>query len=843
MVIAGPAGVGKTRLAVEVLRLAERQDLATARVTATRAASELTFGAMAPLLPSDGSELDRADLLRRFAAALAERAGGRRLVLLVDDAHLLDDASATLVYQLTLTGAALVLTTVRSREAAPEPVVALWKDGILDRLELTGLDGEAMEELLIAVLGGPVDRAAVARVAARCEGNVLFLKELVLGALQAGTLVCDNGLWRLSGPLAPSQRLVELVEARLAGVSEAERALLEAAAVGAPLGTTELTELADLDVAERLERKGLLASRLDGRRLEFRLVHPLHGEVLRTRISPLRRRSLARTLSEAVESTGARREADAVRVATWRLDAGGADPAITLEAAHVARRRYDFALAERLARAAVEAGAGPAAGILAAQVASLSGRGEEAEAELAALAVEVVSDAERALVASIRIDNLRLAARFDDAVRVSLDAEAAITTPAWRDQIAAKRAGLLLDIDGPDACIAATEPLCRSEQPRAVVWACLFSAFALGRAGRLAAADDAVGHGLEADAAVADGPLQSLAAPLLLARAEALTFAGRLEEAEALSRTVYGEAVAGGSLDGQAYSAWQLAKTYLAQGRAATAARYGREAAALLRQLGRRLLLRDCLVPLAGAEALQTSVEAAGAVLAELDALGLPTSHWTGADLLQARAWTAVAAGDLPAARRLLEDAADFGARTGDAVGGVAALHDLARLGRAKDVAVRLAERARAVEGPLASTRAAHAQALARGDPAALEAVAAAFEAFPALVFAAEAAADAAVAWRRRGEPRAAAVAERRSAALADRCEGAVTPALQAIETRALLTPAEREVAMLAAAGRANRDIADQLGLSVRTVENRLHRIYEKLGVSGRPELAAALEV
>jgi DNA-binding CsgD family transcriptional regulator len=86
-------------------------------------------------------------------------------------------------------------------------------------------------------------------------------------------------------------------------------------------------------------------------------------------------------------------------------------------------------------------------------------------------------------------------------------------------------------------------------------------------------------------------------------------------------------------------------------------------------------------------------------------------------------------------------------------------------------------------------------------------------------------------------------VADRRSAALADRCEGAVTPALQAIETRALLTPAEREVAMLAAAGRANRDIADQLGLSVRTVENRLHRIYEKLGVSGRPELAAALEV
>ncbi len=57
-----------------------------------------------------------------------------------------------------------------------------------------------------------------------------------------------------------------------------------------------------------------------------------------------------------------------------------------------------------------------------------------------------------------------------------------------------------------------------------------------------------------------------------------------------------------------------------------------------------------------------------------------------------------------------------------------------------------------------------------------------------------------------------------------------------------MLTPAEREVALLAASGRANRDIAATLYLSPRTVENRLHRIYEKLGISGRAELSAALQ-
>jgi DNA-binding CsgD family transcriptional regulator len=108
-------------------------------------------------------------------------------------------------------------------------------------------------------------------------------------------------------------------------------------------------------------------------------------------------------------------------------------------------------------------------------------------------------------------------------------------------------------------------------------------------------------------------------------------------------------------------------------------------------------------------------------------------------------------------------------------------------------------------------------------------------------LLAAEAAADGAVARRRVGELRAAAAGERRAASLVERCEDPVTPALQAIEVRARLTPAERETAVLAASGHSNPQIAEQLYLSRRTVENRLHRIYEKLGISGRDELAAAL--
>jgi DNA-binding CsgD family transcriptional regulator len=63
-----------------------------------------------------------------------------------------------------------------------------------------------------------------------------------------------------------------------------------------------------------------------------------------------------------------------------------------------------------------------------------------------------------------------------------------------------------------------------------------------------------------------------------------------------------------------------------------------------------------------------------------------------------------------------------------------------------------------------------------------------------------------------------------------------------AIKSRSRLTQAERETALLAAAGRSNKDIAAQLGISVRTVENHLQHVYEKLGISARTDLPEGLE-
>ena len=55
------------------------------------------------------------------------------------------------------------------------------------------------------------------------------------------------------------------------------------------------------------------------------------------------------------------------------------------------------------------------------------------------------------------------------------------------------------------------------------------------------------------------------------------------------------------------------------------------------------------------------------------------------------------------------------------------------------------------------------------------------------------------------------------------------------------LTARERTIAELAASGRTNREIAEELVLSVKTVEAHLRNIFGKLGVRRRAELTRAL--
>ena len=846
VVLAGPVGVGKSRLCVEALAMCRKAGFAVARVTATRSGAEIPLGAFATLLPTNpeptrGHVDEKLHLLQRCADQLTARAHGKPLVLGVDDAHLLDDMSAILVHQLAESNAAIVLATVRNSEVAPDPVIALWKDGPNERIEVAGLSAGDVAHALADTLDAPIDEAAVAELTARSRGNMLFLRELVGGAVAEGVLRNEDGLWRIVGELHPTDRLVELVEARLEGLTVRERELLEVVAFGEPLGTDELSALGDLAVAEALERKALLNCAQEGRYLVVRLAHPIYGDVLRQRVPPLRARTIARSLADAAEAAETRRPEDLLRIATWRLAGGGAEPTLMYEAAVAARWRYDFPLAERLARAAVDSGGGFEPALLAAQLASLQGRPEQADAEISALADAVEDEDQAALIALIRLDNRVIyAGTIDDGLKIADDAEVSLSTHGLRDEIAARRAALLLAKEGPRRAVAALQPILDRAGGRALVWAGMPGSYSLARLGRIDEALEVARRGFRTHSALTTN-IDWYPWMHAFYEAEALAHAGRFKEAEDVAVTQYRHGVDARSLEAQAIFSWQRAKAVADRGHVDEAIRLTRNAVSIYRQLGRPQFIAFCLIYQAQALAMARRPAEAEETMRSLERLGIGPSYFMGVDLLQARGWIAVAQGKMREARETFLRAGAEGERIGDLVGALAVLHCAGRIGYPKDVAPRMAELAGRVEGVLAAARSAHVEALVAVDAEALQNVSTDFEAMGALLLAAESAADAAVAWERRGDRRRKASAAQRAAWLSAQCPGARTPALLVTESRARLTRAEREAALLAASGQSNREIAQQLVVSVRTVENRLQHVYGKLGVTSRSALADAL--
>jgi DNA-binding CsgD family transcriptional regulator len=847
-VITGPPGVGKTALAMVGVEFARDQGMAVAQVAGTEAARAFPFGAFASLLPHGsaphafGAE-SHAELLRHYTRELLDDAGGRPLLLFVDDAHLLDDGSAMLVHQLSQTGSATVVAcVVSSPRPAADAMVVLWKDHLAERIELRALDDQAMEDLLIAVLGGPVDMSTMRQIAERSLGDPLFLRELVTGARETGVLVEESGVWRLRGSLRPTPRLVELVTLRLGTLTDEERHALELTALGEPLAQPALDELADAGAVESLEDKGFITSRMDGRRLQVCLAHPVVGDVVRQGISARRERALARSLAEA---SGGRRQEDTLLLASLRLVGGGGNGELLLAGARAARERRDFELTERMARAAIEHGEGFEAKMLAAEAAHMRGRPEQAEQELAALAAEATSESEQVRVALLRFDHAFFARGQADTAAIDR-LLGTVVDPLWRDELLARR--LVLDglQHGPRAVVDAVSATTLERAPgapgtglHALVGDCLRRVGRLDEALALVRPAEGPSDGWvpqPASSLRGDGPWGPFGNEAL-----ALIGLGRLHDAEELLAEAHEHiATATGSLENGVVAA-TLSELRIEQGRVQSSFLQATGAAAIFMDLGLPVSARWCYAHSALALALAGVANKATETLAELDALGLPTDMEYEVDVLQARAWAWAASGDMGTARKNLEVAVDLGRDVGDLLGATKALHGLARMGRARQVADQLGELAAQVDGELTAARLEYTLAAAAKDSRALEAVAARFESIGALLYAAEALGESAVHFRREGLNRDAAAAQQRAARLLTHCEGAVTPFVRAIGARAQLTPAELDTALHAAAGSSDKQIAEIMHLSVRTVENRLHRAYQKLGLSHRRELADAL--
>ncbi|MEW9532757.1 LuxR C-terminal-related transcriptional regulator [Microbispora sp. NPDC049125] len=814
VVVLGPAGAGKSRLVAEAVR--DVPGVAWAR--ATEAAAELPFGAFAHLLP--GSRPGGNPL--RWAAAAIDAP-----TLVVDDAHLLDPASAGLVHLLALHGTARLLVTVRAGAKPPDAVVALWKDELLTRLELAPLSMEETERMLAEALPGRIEAGSLARLWAVSQGNPLYLRELVL----SGVLRDLGGLWVWNGPLAMSTSMREIVTARIGDLSGEEREVMELVAFGEPLGAGLLASLCSEAAIERLEQRQLVTVQPSGRRLDVRLAHPLYGEVLRDQCGELRTRTVSRRLADAVAGTGARRREDVLRIAVWRLDAGDAgDSDLLLRACGKARQVRDLTLAERLATAA---GEGARARLALANVLTYMDRGAEAEELFRAAMDSGLDDVTRFEGSAMRAINLAwVLGRTDEARAVLAEAKRTTSSRAAWQVLHCFEAGVATlagDLPAGEFYLADV----RREGPADdSAWGALTSSEACLLA--------LTGHGGEAMIKVdrlltrlAELPdaMPSIMAVVLDAGVTAAIVTGDLRRADRYVDRTYGP-------DGR-FELWdraflqfggRKAEIHRLRGRLLDSIAVCDEAVVRLPE--RSAYAGPCLSELAHAHALRGDAEAAAAALARAEAHVPPAGPLVAYPLRMARVWTAAARGDLSGAVELALEMGD----SPYVFFSLFALHDVVRLGHPELAAAPLARLAG--HGPLAELFARHANA--RG-PAELEEVSASFERRGMLLYAAESLARSGALYRQDGRPRDARAAETRAWALAHHCQGARTPALVGLSLPGL-TRRQSEIAVLASRGLTNREIAEHLVVSIRTVANTLYTVYERTGVTGREELARVME-
>ncbi|MER5539754.1 LuxR C-terminal-related transcriptional regulator [Streptomyces mirabilis] len=839
VLLSGAAGVGKTRLAREAVAAAVRRGTLTRWATGTASARALPLGAFATWTEPGGG--DASLTLNRTMDALLHGAGPAGAVVAVDDAHLLDDLSALLVHQLVLRQAAAVVITVRSGCPAPDAVTAVWKDGYLERLEVQPLSKPQTAAVLEAVLGGPVDRSSASRLWKLTQGNALLLRHVIESELEASNLRCVRGTWRWSGTPSVSPALADLVATRMGELSGPVQDVVDLLALSEPIDIALLAQLAAVAAIEEAEARGLVTVQQAGDTLWAGLAHPLYGEARRVALGALRARRLRGRMATALADHPGHHGDNTLRRAVLAVDSDlPPDAALFTEAAAHAALLMDMSLVERLARAAVAAGAGFKAQLLVTTALAATNRHEDIDDELAVLTAMATTDAELVRATLVRVPALAYVTSGPaEAEAVLDDAESRVEQEGYRFQLTALRAYTEATQGRPARALeCATTALDAQDLPdEPVILASVGLVIALGVTGRTDEIAPAAARGHEA--AARSSQLGFLRTPLTMAQATGLRLAGYLRDAEDLVARFREEAK--DQEFGDELSSFIMGDNELARGRVADATRRLREALMGLREHGNAGgFVYFCLLSLTRSLALAGDLPGARNSLTELEAERSPSLAVLDPELALVRAWVTSLEGALSNAIKLAHEGADSAARRGQYAHEVLALQTAVCLGDAS-VAGRLAELTSLVDGPRVWAAAAHAAALSTGDGKGLRAASAQWEETGDLLSAADAAAQSASTHLRRGERAQAHAAAARAHRLAQTCQGVRTPALLEAARPVPLTRREREVAVLAARGLTNQQIADRLIVSVRTVEGHLYRIGNKLGITNRRELAALL--
>ena len=814
--LVGAPGLGKSTAAARVTDRVARRDTEgrtlVVPITAVATAASMPFGAVSERLGELPEELlaDEAGAEQRLreAADLADR----DLLLRVDDADHLDAISARYVAWLVRNQGARIVLTCRDFTALAEPLRALWQDDVLERIDLDPLDVHDTAALIGQALGAPLEAASVERVHRATAGNPLYLREVVRAALTSGALEHTASGWYWRGRITASNSLADMYRTELGALPEDLRDVVDIVALADPIPLSRLLGLVSGGDVDRVVALGLVRiDSLDEGAPAVRPSHPLVGEVVRSLVPVARRTMLfARANAFRADLDSGALPAARLRAALWALECGVLPPVPQLlDAAQVAVRLQELESAVALATAALRAELSPTQRVAALCLRSLAhgySDGREAgraDAEAAwAIAGAGAVDDDAVIEACETLANIRQFHDDDTLAAVALtDVAIGFVGPDAAERLRLLRlshlgwggrfAEIRAEIERSGIVDAPTVPmsfLCLA--PCAVM--------ALATAGRL---DDA----------------------MRLGTAALTTATAHIEEAPwsvgELMSVLHQVQVWRGDMDGlitqvslnhsSPFLKYDFTLELIGAGNLAIGQRRWDDAITAFSAACERYAVADHggfgaypWARLAMAYAFSGRAEEANAALEYARATPPRAMRITGEQIATTICWTEAVLGN-PAGLRHADELMDRAAASGAWMHVLYAqtLHYTMDMLNGRDSTAsldRMREAATRVDGPLASAIVEYADAIRSRD-------------------------------RTRIADAQAVLATHGMAVTAGRAQ------------RPPLTRREYEVAVLAAQGLSNRRIAEQLGLSVRTIDAHLSRVFGKWDLHARSELAELL--
>ena len=835
IVLSGSAGVGKTRVAREAVAGSGPRTARRHWVVGTASARSVPLGAFADIASDFGP-----DPLRRVREVIDGLIGDARdgeVVVGVDDAHLLDDLSAFTVHQLVTRRLATVFLTIRSGETPPDAITAIWKEQHLERLELQPLSLSEITGLVEHVVGGTVDSYSAQRLWRYTQGNALYLRHLLDNEVSAGRMTQRSEVWLWDGEPELSPTLADLLEARISQVPRSVRDVLDVLAVAEPMETHVLEAITDGDAVAEAESLGLISVDLRVHPASVRLAHPLLGEVCRS--GSLQMRRLRGRIVTELANVGSTDPRDLVRQAVLTMESDLApDPELVLAATSAAMQLGDLKLAEMLAGRAVAAGGGLPAKIVQAMAITWQERGTDAEVILAELADETCGPT-RAQIAILRAMNFALS--LSDAASAERELDEAIPADDEAAQAVASALRAMIDlVRGHSRAVDRASTILASTPANDIVhmlsiWVLVTGLGDLGRIDEIESAAD-TGYQLAEGSAEAS----HLRLPLAAVQVIAYRLAGALTSSDAMIARIGRD-----TIDVPFQQGWHslfAGLSAMSRGDLAAAQRSLQEAIAHLENDGggpmMKAFARSWLAAVLGMTG--RAVDARRELSAiERSPQDVEAGAWD-IERVIAEAWAWAAEGATSQAISILRDAAARESERGRPAWEVLLLQTATQFGD-HTTSARLAELTDRVQGPRAPAAAAHAAALAAESGDALVEASRRYEAFGDRLAAADAAAHAVVAYQDAGQRGTALSASATVSRLVAEYPGAQTPALRAATTARPFTARQSEIISLAAQGLSNKEVAERLTMSTRSVEGHLFRASQRVGANSREQLISIL--